>query len=83
MEFIQSVLGGGPAHSEALQRWLAEPEAREDLLDADALFKAILERHDCLTISKHLYFYVLVRHVFQESGIKDRDVADYVAAGCG
>jgi hypothetical protein len=30
-------------------------------------------------VTSHFYFYILVRQVFQRSGIADRNVADYVA----
>jgi hypothetical protein len=58
---------------------LADEETRDLILDDDALFRALLEQRGCLRVSTHLYFYVLVRHVFKRSGIEDRLVADYVA----
>jgi hypothetical protein len=58
---------------------LADEESRDTILDDDELFRALLERRDCLRVSTHFYFYVLVRHVFLRSDIRDRSVADYVA----
>jgi hypothetical protein len=49
------------------------------LLDRPEVFKAVLERHECLKVSPQFYFYVLVRHVLVDSGLKDRELADYVA----
>lgn len=79
LDFIVSVLGPKRGASDALVRLLSDPDTRDAVLDDDQLFHAILERHDCLTISNHLYFYVLVRRVLRKAGIEDRLVADYVA----
>jgi hypothetical protein len=76
--FILAVLakqGGAPS----LAALLTDLEARDLILDNDALFHALLEQRGCLRVSSHFYFYVLVRHVLLQSGIADRPVADYVA----
>jgi len=52
----------------------------DEMLDCPEVFKALLERHDCLEVSPHFYFYVLARHVLVEAGLKDRELADYVAS---
>ena len=52
----------------------------DELLDQPEVFKSLLERHDCLKVSPQFYFYVLVRHVLVEAGLKDRELADYVAS---
>lgn len=52
----------------------------DDLLDRPEVFKALLERHDCLKVTPQFYFYVLVRHVLVEAGLKDHELADYVAS---
>jgi hypothetical protein len=54
-------------------------DAIDLMLDSPKLFSALLERPECLQVSTHFYFYVLVRHVLLESGLDDRAVADYVA----
>jgi len=79
IEFIRSVLGGQPRNTECLVKLLADEGSRDQILDDEALFHALLERRGCLRVSTHFYFYVLVRHVFARSGINDRAVADYVA----
>lgn len=79
VEFILSVLGTRIGTAECLIQLLADEEARDQILDDDALFHALLERRGCLQVSSRFYFYVLVRHVFRRSGIEDRRVADYVA----
>src|SRR5438093_12916248 len=80
IEFILSVLGRKLGTAECLVKLLADEESRDLILDDEELFRALLERRGCLRVSTHFYFYVLVRHVFLRSEIKDRAVADYVAA---
>jgi len=80
VEFVLSVLGRKLGAAECLVRLLADAESRDLILDDEELFKALLERAGCLSVSTHFYFYVLVRHVFRQAGIADREVADYVAA---
>lgn len=79
IEFILSVLGTKLGTSECLIQLLADESARDLILDDEALFHALLERGGCLQVSSRFYFYILVRHVFQRAGIRDRAVADYVA----
>ncbi|MEK7706988.1 MAG: hypothetical protein AAB380_03220 [Verrucomicrobiota bacterium] len=79
IDFILSVLGGRIGNAECLVKLLADEESRDLILDDEALFHALLERRGCLRVSIHFYFYVLVRHVFLRSDLKDRTVADYVA----
>ncbi len=73
------VLQPGVDSPESLMKLLADEETRDLVLDDEALFRAVLERRDCLRISTHFYFYILVRQVFRRSGIEEREVADYVA----
>ena len=79
VEFVLGLLGPKSSAAESLVRLLADEEARDLILDDESLFRALLEHRGCLRVSTHFYFYVLVRHVFQRSGIEDRAVADYVA----
>lgn len=79
VDFVMKVLGKDPNDEHALAQLLAEESSRDLILDDESLFRAVLERTHCLRISSHLYFYVLVRRVLKESGIADREVADYVA----
>jgi hypothetical protein len=62
--------------SPALANLLTEPEALSAALDSDQLLRRILESPANLTISPHLYFYVLVRRMLARF---DREVADYIA----
>src|SRR6266705_3562570 len=79
IEFILSVLGRKLGTAECLVKLLADEESRDLILDDDALFHALLERHGCLRISSRFYFYILVRNVFGRSGVEEGAVADYVA----
>src|SRR5881628_325031 len=79
IEFILSVLGRKIGTAECLVKLLADEESRDLILDDEALFHALLERRGCLRVSSRFYFYILVRHVFYRSDIRDRIVADYVS----
>ncbi len=79
IDFILSVLQPGASSPASLVQLLADESSRDLILDDEKLFQAVLERRNCLQISTHLYFYILVRQVFRRGGIEDRNVADYVA----
>jgi len=79
VDFILSVLGRKIGTVECLIKLLSDEESRDVILDDEALLRALLEHRGCLRVSSRFYFYILVRHVFRRSDIKDRAVADYVA----
>jgi hypothetical protein len=79
IDFVLSVLGPRAGSAETLVRLLADEDTRDLILDDPSLLQALLERRDCLGVSTHFYFYVLVRQTFLRSDILDRSVADYVA----
>ena len=79
IEFILSVLRPGVDSSDALVKLLADEETRDLVLDDEALLRAVLEHRNCLRISTHFYFYILVRQCFRRADLQDRTVADYVA----
>src|SRR5438477_6257900 len=79
IDFIVSVLRSKVRDAQTLIRLLTDPETRDLILDDEALLRALLESRGCLRVSTHFYFYILVRHVFDRSGISERGVADYVA----
>jgi hypothetical protein len=79
IDFILSVLGRRIGTADCLVKLLADEESRDQILDDEALFHALLERRGCLKVSSRFYFYILVRHVFRRSDIQERAVADYVA----
>ena len=79
IDFILSVLGPKAGTAETLVKLLADEDTRDLILDDPSLLHALLERRDCLRVSTHFYFYVLIRQTFLKSDILDRSVADYVA----
>ena len=79
IDFIVEVLRPKVDSPECLVKLLADEETRDQVLDDESLFRAVLEHRGCLKVSAHFYFYILVRQVLRKSGIEDRSVADYVA----
>lgn len=79
VEFVVKVLGAKLGTAECLVKLLSDEDSRDQILDDETLFHALLEHRGCLQVSSRFYFYVLVRHVFQRSDLNDRSVADYVA----
>ena len=80
IQFILGVLCQKVSTAETLVKLLADEESRDLILDDESLLRAVLERRQCLQISTHFYFYILVRQVFRRSGIQERPLADYVAS---
>ena len=78
--FIVKTLGKSRADSISLTELLSDQDMRDSILDHDLLFQAILSSTAHLSISPHLYFYVLTRHVLKESGMPDRRLCDYIAS---
>jgi hypothetical protein len=79
MDFIQLVLDPDKRVTSCLHQLFGDTDSRDVILDSDRLYNSLLERPECVKVSSHFYFYVLVRHVFHQNGISDRNVADYVA----
>lgn len=80
IDFVLSVLGSKAGTAATLVQLLADEDTRDLILDDESLLRAVLEHRNCLRISSHFYFYILVRHSFRRSGLKDRPLADYVAS---
>jgi len=80
IEFILSVLGPKAGSTESLLQLLGDEATRDLILDDESLLHAVLEHRNCLRISTHFYFYVLVRHSLRRSDLKERPLADYVAS---
>ena len=79
IDFILTVIQPNVKSRDSLLKLLADEESRDIILDDDRLFRAVLEKPQCLRISTHFYFYLLVRNVFRKSDLKERELADYVA----
>jgi hypothetical protein len=79
-DFVVRVLGRNQTQSVSLVDLLTDPEARDEILDHEALTRAVLENPGNLVISPQFYFYILARLVLRRAQIDDRTVADYLAA---
>lgn len=79
IDFIVEALRPRVDSTDCLVKLLADEDTRDQILDDETLFHAVLEHRGCLKVSTHFYFYILVRQVLCKSGIRDRAVADYVA----
>lgn len=74
--FVESLLA---TDGQTLGSLWSDPEAVSAILDLKEIQRALLESPVALPVSPSLYFYVLVRHAFLDSGIDQRELADYVA----
>lgn len=80
LEFAVTVLGNQPGDRKPLEQLVTDAACRDQLLDDDRLFRALLERPALLSVSPQFYFFVLVRQVLRAAGIHEIAVADYVAS---
>lgn len=74
-DFISQTLGGG----NGLEQLLRADDALPEVLDDPGLMRAIQDHPARLTMSAHLYFYLLARKVLREVHLPDRNVAEYLA----
>ena len=79
-EFIAGTLGAGRNNSGTLAELLMDGEMRDNILDSESLFQAVLQADAQIHISPQCYFYVLLRHVMKERGIANRETCDYLAS---
>lgn len=79
LEFVREALGLGEIAPRKIAGLFHESDSLDQILDNPRLFRALLDVRRCLSISMHCYFYLLVRHVLLREGIRNREVADYVA----
>ncbi|HEY5895759.1 MAG TPA: hypothetical protein VIT91_21270 [Chthoniobacterales bacterium] len=78
--FIVRVLSTSPSNEISLVDLLSDVETRDVILDHDRLRDVVLTDARNLSISPHLYFYILSRAVLKETVLNDRAVSDYVAS---
>src|ERR1700722_5629194 len=79
-DFVVRTLAKSPGNKVGLVELLTDIEARDQILDHDALVRAVLDGPGNLTISPQFYFYILARLVLKRSGIDDRLLTDYVGS---
>ena len=78
--FIVRALSHSAESAVSLVDLLSDTACRDMILDQDRLREAVLNEGGSLSISPHLYFYVLTRAVLKETALHDRAVSDYVAS---
>ena len=78
--FVAEALTQSRPDHEACLRFLEDPEERDGLLDAEKLLMAIINNPGAISVSTRLYFYVLVRWIFRQFDLKERELADYIAS---
>lgn len=79
-EFVVQTLARSERDSVSLVELLTDAEARDSILDNPRLVESVLAQDGTLGITPQLYFYVLIRHVLQSTGLTDRRVSDYLAS---
>ncbi|NJL19204.1 MAG: hypothetical protein HC901_02635 [Bdellovibrionaceae bacterium] len=79
-EFVVRTLSRSPQDAVPLVDLLSDEDTRDEVMDHDALYRELLDNHNCLKVSPAFYFYVLVRRVLMWAGINDRHMADYLSA---
>jgi hypothetical protein len=79
-DFVVKTLSRSERDSVSLVDLLTDSQARDSILDHPKLLSAVLEDSAALSISPQLYFYILIRHVWKQTGLNDRALSDYVAS---
>ena len=80
LQLVILLLSRGSAHRRAYLERRLTAEGPDSLLDTPDLLERLLTVRSMMMPSEALFFYVLVRHALQRSGLEDRDLADYLAA---
>ena len=80
LQLVILLLSRGSAHRRAYLERRLTTEGPDSLLDAPELAERLLTVRSMLLPSEALFFYVLVRHALRNTGLDDRDLADYLAA---
>jgi hypothetical protein len=78
LDFLTSVLAPGDQRQHLEKLW-SDPDALREILDLKEVFRGLIDSPSAIGVSPRFYFYVLVRHAFLQAGLKDAELADYVA----
>lgn len=78
LDFLASTLAHGEQRTHLEKLW-GDPSALRELLDLKEVLRALLDSPSAIQVSPRFYFYVLIRHAFLQSDLRDADLADYVA----
>lgn len=79
-DFIVQALAMKESDRVSLETLLLDSETRDEILDHSALADAILQSPERLTISQHLFFYVMCRRVLKDTAVSSREASDFVAS---
>jgi len=77
-DFMTAVLAPADKRQHLAKLW-DDPEALREILDLKEVLRGLLDSPSALQVSPAFYFYVMVRHAFLQTDLKDPDLADYVA----
>ncbi len=78
-EFVHAVLDPEGKQTDAIDGLIADPESAATLLDDARLYNAILDTGRSLSISPHLYFYLVLRHELKEAMLDDPQIPEYIS----
>ncbi len=78
--FLVGALSKTESDRVSLVKLLTDEETRDEILDHEALAKAIIDSPERLPISPELYFYVLCRKVLRDTPVQSRAASDFVAS---
>lgn len=79
-QFVVDTLGKSPADAVNLVDLLTDEETRDLVLDHELIYEGLVDHHGCLKVSPAFYFYVVTRRVLRQAGMKEVDLADYIAS---
>ncbi len=81
-QFIVETLDETDRGRACLASLCEDPDSVQQILDHPKLFEAIIIRRGTVAVSPALFFSVVVRHTLKRVGVKEPEVADYVAVAC-
>jgi hypothetical protein len=79
LDFIISTLATDEQEAQALLALLLDSESADLVFDDPALFQALQQDSGLSMVSSRFYLYLHLRKALKETGIDDREVADYLA----
>ena len=80
LDLVVLLLSQGSAHRRAALERRLDAEGPDTLLDEPDLAERLLAVRTLLAPSEVLFLYVMVRHALRDSGIDERELADYLTA---
>lgn len=78
-DFINQILDPSGRQSQSLDFLLYDPGSVTSLLDDSRLYDAIMDCGYTVSISQHLYFYLILRREMVEHGISNPQLPEYVS----